>query len=186
MDDHDAIPMIRARILEEGHRLGLPQDWLERLPHLGRLPGSGLPAKRGMDAFLTWKRQEMLARLGRMDELAPSLVVEALEEVATSDGPGWARDATERIMFALVWPKRTEGMRLQLLTALADLDHCLQESPSMRLFDDLAGCWRATRDSVLRLDDMERLPEECPWLSLADLLGEAENSVAERQFLPAA
>lgn len=186
MDDHDGITSIRAHTLAEGHRLGLPHDWLESLPHVARLPGTGASAPRGMDAFLTWKRQEMLARLGRMDELAPALVVEALEEVATADGPGWVRDAAERIMFALVWPKHTEGMRLQLLSALADLGHCMQESPSMRLFADLAGCWRATRDGVLRLDDMVHLPDQCPWPSLADLIEAAENSLADRRYLPAA
>ncbi|MBP2312774.1 hypothetical protein [Azospirillum soli] len=191
MDDHDAIPYagltsIRACTLAEGHRLGLPHDWLENLPHAPQLPGSGAVAPHAMDTFLAWKRQEMLARLGRMDELAPALVIEALEEVATADGPDWVRDAAERIMFALVWPKRTEGMRLQLLTATADLEHCLRESPSMHLFADLAGCWRATRDGVLRLDDTMRLPEECPWVSLADLIEAAENSLAERRYLPAA
>ena len=186
MDDHDGSNSFRTHTLTEGHRLGLPQDWLESLPHAARLPGAGAAAPQAMDTFLAWKRQEMLARLGRMDELAPALVIEALEEVAAADGPGWVRDAMERIMFALVWPKRTEGMRLQLLTAVADLEHCLRESPSMRLFADLAGCWRATRDGVLRLDDMARLPDRCPWPSLADLIADAENSLAERRYLPAA
>lgn len=179
LNDHEGLGPVRLRMLEEGHRLGLPGEWLKQLPSGEPLPGSSPTQRRGMDSFLTWKRQEMLARLGRMNELSPELVVEALEEVATSDGPRWVRDASERIMFALAWPKRTPGMRLHLLTALADLRTCLRESPSMPLFTDLPGCWRATQDAILRLDDTVQLRGDCPWPSLQALLRDAERAATQ-------
>lgn len=186
LDHRDGVAAIRTSVLDEGRRLGLPEDWLKRLPRLDPLDGTATPAWRGVDAFLTWKRQEMLARQDRLDELCPGLLVEALEEMATADGPRWIRDSMEKIMFALVWPRRTPGMRVQILTGIADLCHCLRESPSMRLFADLGAGWRSTRDALLRLDDRLDLPDDCPWPSLEDLLHAAEHEVADEMLLPAA
>ncbi|MGF7177413.1 hypothetical protein [Azospirillum doebereinerae] len=176
LNDHESLGSVRLRALEKGQRLGLPREWLRRLPGDEPAPGAGPLQRRGMDRFLAWKRQEMLARHGRMNELSPELVAEALEEVATSDGPRRARDASERIMFALAWPKRTPGMRVHLLAAAEDLRNCLRESPSMPLFTDLPGYWRATQDAVLRLDDTVRLRDDCPWPSLQALLRDAEHA----------
>ncbi|HYG87635.1 MAG TPA: hypothetical protein VD978_15355 [Azospirillum sp.] len=166
MHDTDDLNAARAHALEEGRRLGLPPEWLEHLPRVGELPGSYAVPKHGMDAFLTWKRQEMLARQGRFDELDHALVAEALEDAAIADGPKWLHDTVERVMFALVWPRRTYAMHVEMLMAADHLENCLQDSPSMRLFADLPGCWRSVRHDVQRLDDAIELPEACPWPTL--------------------
>ncbi|MGQ9369298.1 hypothetical protein [Azospirillum sp. ST 5-10] len=180
MIDRDERTLARRRLLDEGHRLGLPADWLRHLPRALSLPGNCPAAARGMDTFLTWKRQEMLARQGRLDELAPGLVVRALEEAAAADGPRRLREAAEWLMFALVWPRRGASLLAQQATALADLRHCLAQSPSMHLFADLPDLWRSARDAALRLDDRLDLPSACPWPSLAALMEAAEVPASPR------
>jgi hypothetical protein len=163
---------IRSRTIAVGLALGLPKDWLRALPAIGELPGDYAESDYGADTFLSWKREEMLVRTGRLDKIDRNLVAEALEDAAAHDGPRWFRNQLRQLMFCLIWPNPTYLLHVDLHEALDLLRGCLKDSPSMRLFEQsaLKSAWQSARFELLRLDDSEPSPQEgCPWASLRHL-----------------
>lgn len=171
---------IRHSTVALGRSLGLPEDWLRALPEIGTLPGATAEVDYGADAFLTWKRQEMLVRSGRLDEIDRALVAEALEDAAGHDGPGWLWRALDDLLFVLAWPKRTYHLHVRLRMALDHLRGCLEASPSMRLFEErLDRAWQRACFEVTSLDEaVAEPPEACPWPDLDAVMAAAEARLA--------
>lgn len=163
---------LRTWIRVHGLGLGLPATWLDALPTIEMLPGDNLYDAAwgyGKDAFLVWKQQEMLVRLGRLDEINRALVAEALEDAALADGPKWIKSAVEKMMFILSWPRWTYSLRVDLQIALESLEECLEGCPSAELFLTLDRRWQKVRYKLLALDEDLDLPKACPWATLAAL-----------------
>jgi hypothetical protein len=178
----------RERVLETGRRLGLPDWWLEKLPEISELPGSSGTVDYGEDAFLTWKRQEMLVRTRRLDEIDWDLVAEALEGAAASDGPRWWDSAVDEIMFILLWPKRTYYLHVQLGMAVSHLEGCLEDSPATRLLVDLRRSWWLAANRVEGFDDSiavqgfnagDPAADACPWADVDALIQAAKTRLEE-------
>jgi hypothetical protein len=163
---------MKERAVATGLALGLPEDWLRALPEIRELPGNYLETDYGKDAFLSWKRQELLVRTGRFEAVDRALVADALEGAAAKDGPAWLHKQLRELMFLLAWPERNYLLHVDLRTALDLLRACLKDSPSMDLFaqSTLESAWQSARFELLRLDDSEpEPPEASPWPSLRDL-----------------
>jgi hypothetical protein len=180
-------PDTRARALREGLRLGLPREWLGRLPEVELLPGrySTSDPNYGRDTFLTWKAQEHLVRTGRLAEVDPDLVAEALEDAAANDGPKWLDRWLRRAMFLLAWPKHSYHLGVELGMAIDMLEGCFEASPSMWLTvePDWQDTWQLARFEILGLDEAlePELPEACPWPTLPALLAAARTQAREEE-----
>jgi|GEM_PF-4901126 len=153
----------------------LPEGWLAALPEITKLPGRYENSEYGADAFLTWKRQEFLARTGRITEANIDLVAEALEDASVHDGPSWLDKALIEALFLLAWPKSGYQLGVELSVAADMLAGCLESSPSMEKFLDIEGAWKRARYRVFMLDEERgNPPEECPWKSVDEIMRTAK------------
>jgi hypothetical protein len=157
-------------VMKEEQRLGLPVDWVSGLPDEKALPGDYTRAEYGLDAALTWKAQEFMARTGRLGECDAMLVAEALEYSSVADGKKSLHEFLSEILFILTWPNRTYGLHTRLDFCCDVLIDLLEGSPSVLLHADLDRCWQSALYKVSMLDGELQLPEQNPWLSLADVL----------------
>lgn len=152
---------------------GLPQEWIAALPEIRPLPGvyadKAAYEAEGIDVFLLWKQQELLARTGRVAECDPVLVADALEQTAAIDGPRRLHDNLRDIMFFLAWPHRTHHVLVHLSVALESFEDALASAPSIAGGINLDRLWQLVRLDIIGLG-MPAPPEVCPWPNLVDAL----------------